>query len=309
VRPGVTPFAVWVALYAAGVYARPGRRAAVASVAGAGALVAVVGAGALAYPAAVAELVLLGLVTLIVALVATLVRSRRAQLDALRGRAAGLERERESAVARAAAEERLRIARDLHDLVAHGLSGIAVQSSAARLALDAGRFDQARDALAAVEATSRDALTEMRQLLGLLRSADAGDYGPAPGLHDLAGLVDRLRARGVSVTLSAQGLGELPDAASLGGYRIVQEALTNAVKHAPGSPVTVDVAAADGALVVTVENEAAAQPPPARPGGHGLVGMRERVAALGGELSAGPAADHPGWRVRATIPYRGRDPA
>ncbi len=308
--PGVPPFAGWLALYAAGVYARPGRRAAYTVMVGTGVLIAVVGIGAVAYRATVAEFVLLVFVTVTVALVAVVVRSRRLQMDALRERAAALERERESAVARAAVEERLRIARDLHDLVGHGLSGIAVQSSTARLALDAGRLDQAREALAAVEASSRDVMTEMRQLLGLLRGHDAGGYGPAPGLSDLPGLVERLRGQGVSVALSADGLGDLPETASLGGYRVVQEALTNAIKHAPGSRVRVDVNAADGVLVVVVEDDAqrAVPPPGEGTGGQGLVGMRERVAAFGGELSVGPAGDHPGWRVRATIPYGDRDP-
>jgi signal transduction histidine kinase len=308
VVPGVLPWAGWAALYAAGVYARPGRRAGYVVMLGAFGLLAVIGLGALAYPTAIPQLVLLALVTVIVALLATLVRSRRAQMDALRERAAALERERESAVARAAVEERLRIAREVHDLVGHGLSGIAVQSSTARLALDAGRLDQAREALAAVESSSRDAMTEMRYLLGLLRGDETGGYDPAPGVRDLAGLVDRLRARGVPVTLSTDGLAELPEAASLGAYRVVQEALTNVVKHAPGGRVTVDVTASDGVLIVVVEDYAEATVPPAAhgSGGMGLAGMRERVAALGGELSVGPAPDHPGWQVRATIPYRGR---
>jgi hypothetical protein len=126
VIPGVPPYAGWVALYAAGVYARGARRAGYSVIAGAAALVLVFGACALAYPKTVGELVLLIAVTVTAALLATLVRSRRAQLDALRDRAAALERERESAAARGAAEERLRIARDVHDLVGHALSGIAV---------------------------------------------------------------------------------------------------------------------------------------------------------------------------------------
>jgi signal transduction histidine kinase len=224
-------------------------------------------------------------------------------LGALRDRAAALERERESAAARGAAEERLRIARDVHDLVGHALSGIAVQSSTARLALDAGRFTAARTALSAVESASRAALTEMRQLLGGLRAGDAGEYRPAPGLGDLPSLVEGLRTQGVAVTLSVDELGEVPGAASLAAYRVVQEALTNAVKHSAGSRVTVSVAASGGALLATVEDYAQAPPQGERVGGHGLAGMRERVAGLGGEVSAGPADDHPGWRVRARIPY------
>jgi signal transduction histidine kinase len=306
VVPGVPPYAGWVALYAAGVYGRGARRAGYSVIAGAAALVLIFGACALAYPKTAGELVLLTAVTVTAGLLGMLVRSRRAQLDALRDRAAALERERESAAARAASEERLRIARDVHDLVGHALSGIAVQSSTARLALDAGQAEAARAALSAVESASRAALAEMRQLLGVLRAGDAGEYGPTPGLADLPGLVEGLRQRGAAVALSVGELGEVPGAVSLAAYRVVQEALTNAVKHAEGSRVTVQVAASGGAVLVTVEDYAQQAPPlGGRAGGHGLAGMRERVAGLGGEISAGPAGDHPGWRVRARIPYSG----
>jgi signal transduction histidine kinase len=288
------------------VYGRGARRAGYSVIAGAAALVLIFGACALAYPKTAGELVLLTAVTVTSALLATVVRSRRAQLDALRDRAAALERERESAAARAASEERLRIARDVHDLVGHGLSGIAVQSSTARLALDAGQAEAARAALSAVESASRAALAEMRQLLGVLRAGDGGEYGPSPGLADLPGLVEVLRQHGAAVALSAGELGEVPGAVSLAAYRVVQEALTNAVKHAEGSRVTVQVVASGGAVLVTVEDYAQQAPPlGGRAGGHGLAGMRERVAGLGGEISAGPAGDHPGWRVRARIPYGG----
>jgi signal transduction histidine kinase len=309
VVPGVPPYAAWVALYAAGVYGGQARRAGwYAVAAGAVALGLVFGLCALAYPKTAGELVLLIAVTVTAALLGMLVRSRRAELAALRDRAAALEQEGESAAARGAAEERLRIARDVHDLVGHGLSGIAVQSSTARLALDAGRFGAARTALSAVESASRAALAEMRQLLGVLRAEDAGEYGPVPGLWDLPGLVEGLRAQGVAVALSVGELGEVPGAVSLAAYRVVQEALTNVVKHGSGGRVAVQVAASDGALLATVEDYAH-QPAPlgARVGGHGLAGMRERVAGLGGEVSAGPAGDHPGWRVRARIPYGKED--
>jgi signal transduction histidine kinase len=305
VVPGVPPVAGWVALYAAGVYCSGGtRRAGYSVIAGAAALLLTFGAGALAYPKTAGELVLLIAVTVTVSLVATLVRSRRVQLDALRDRAAALEGERDSASARAAAEERLRIARDVHDLVGHALSGIAVQSSTARLALDAGRPGTARTALAAVESASRGALAEMRQLLGVLRAGDSGAYSPVPGVRELAGLIDGLRMQGTAVTLTLGELGEVPDVVSFAAYRVAQEAMTNAVKHAAGSRITVQVAASDGALLITVD-DFAQQPAPRgdRAGGHGLVGMRERVCGLGGEVTAGPAGDHPGWRVRARIPY------
>jgi len=306
VVPGVPPYAGWVALYAAGVYGGQARRAGYAVAAGAVALGLVFGVCALAYPKTAGELVALIAGTVTAGLLGMLVRSRRAQLGALRDRAAALGREREPAAARGAAEERLRIARDVHDLVGHALSGIAVQSSTARLAMDAGQLPAARTALSAVESASRSALAEMRQLLGVLRAGDAGEYGPSPGLGDLPRLIEGLRTHGVAVALSTGELGEMPGTVSLATYRVVQEALTNVVKHAAGSRVTVQVAASGGAVLVTVEDYAhRAAPPGDRVGGDGLAGMRERVAGLGGEISAGPAGDHPGWRVRARIPYGG----
>jgi signal transduction histidine kinase len=323
--PGVPPYAGWLALYAAGAHGRQTARAWYAAAAGAGALVAVFAACALLYPKTVGELPLLITVTAIAALTGMLVRSRRAQLTALRDRAEALERERVSAEARAAAEERLRIARDVHDLVGHGLSAIAIQSGTARLALDAGKIETTRTALAAVESASRTALGEMRQLLGVLRAGDAGGYGQLPGLSDLPGLVGGMSGQGVMVTLHAGEVDAVPGAVSLAAYRVVQEALTNVVKHAGGNRVTVEVGTSGGAVLVTVEDyagQAAPQsgaghpplpggggkPPGGPAGGAGLVGMRERVAGFGGELSAGPAGDHPGWRVRARIPYGGQDP-
>ena len=322
--PGVPPYAGWLALYAAGAHGRQAARAWYAAAAGTAALIAVFMAYALLFPKTVGELPLLIAVTAITALTGTLVRSRRAQLAALRDRAEALERERVSAEARAAAEERLRIARDVHDLVGHGLSAIAIQSSTARLALDAGRIETARTALAAVESASRAALGEMRQLLGVLRAGDAGEHGRLPGLGDLPGLADSMGRQGVMVTLHAGEVGAVPGAVSLAAYRVVQEALTNVVKHAGGSQVTVEVGASGGAVLVTVEDYAgpaapqagaghpplpggAGQPAGGWAGGAGLVGMRERVAGFGGEVSAGPAGDHPGWRVRARIPYGEQD--
>jgi signal transduction histidine kinase len=313
--PGVPPYVGWLALYAAGAYGRQAARAWYAAAAGAAALVAVFAACTLLYPKMAGELPLLIAVTAIAALTGTVVRSRRAQLTALRDRAEALERERVSAEARAAAEERLRIARDVHDLVGHGLSAIAVQSSTARLALDAGKIETARTALAAMESSSRAALGEMRQLLGVLRAGDAGEHDRLPGLGDLPGLADSMNRQGVMVTLRVDEVDAIPGAVALAAYRVVQEALTNVVKHADGSRVTVKVGTSGGAVLVTVEDyavQAAAQaeaghPPGGRAGGAGLVGMQERVAAFGGELSAGPASDHLGWRVQARIPYGEQD--
>jgi signal transduction histidine kinase len=201
-----------------------------------------------------------------------------------------------------------------------GLSSIAVQSSTARLALDAGRIETARTALSAVESSSRAALGKCGSCLACLRAGDTGGYGRAPGLGDLHDLVGSMSRQGVMVTLRAGEVGAVPGAVSLAAYRVVQEALTSVVKHGGGSRVTVEVGASGGAVLVTVEDYAgqaahqteaghpplpsgAGQPPGGRAGGAGLVGMRERVAGLGGEVSAGPAGDHPGWRVQARIPY------
>ena len=309
VVPGVPPYAAWFALYAAGVYTQPTRRARLALAAGAGGLVAIMLVGArITDRTSAGDLPVPLLVTAIVVLLSTTVRSRRDQLDALRDRASALEREAAAVATRAAVEERLRIAREVHDLVGHGLSGIAVQSSTARVALDAGQLGQARAALSAVESSSRSALQEMRQLLNVLRAGDAAATRlPMPGLSDLQGLVDGLRGQGVPVQLSVRGVDDLPEAVSVCVYRVVQEALTNAVKHAPGSPVAVDLVATDGDVLVAVENQAQHQAARLAGGGHGLRGMRERVAALGGEVTAGPTDDHPGWLLRARIPIGARD--
>jgi len=307
VVPGVPPYAAWLALYAAGVYTQPARRARFALAMGAGGLIAIMLVAAGTHGATAGDLPVPLLVTAIVVLLSITVRSRRAQLDALRDRATALEREAAAVASRAAVEERLRIAREVHDLVGHGLSGIAVQSSTARLALDAGQLGQARAALTAVESSSRSALQEMRQLLDVLRAGDGADYLPAPGARDLPRLVDGLRGQGVSAQLSMDAVDELPDAVSVCVYRVVQEALTNAVKHAPGSRVTVELTAADEEVLVAIENHAQQAAAPSVSGGHGLLGMRERVAALGGEVTAGSTAGHPGWLVRARIPFVGGD--
>jgi signal transduction histidine kinase len=209
-----------------------------------------------------------------------------------------LERERDSAAARAAVEERLRIARDLHDLVGHGLTGIAVQSSTARLAVEDGDLDQARAALQAVERSARDALAEVRQLLGVLRS----EQGPAPaqGLADLPALVAEAQGRGADVRLDLRA-GPVPAAVGLTAYRVVQEALTNAARHAPGAAVRVVVEDEAGGVRVRVE-DCGASTVPASPGtGHGLIGMRERVHAAGGTVEAGPRRAG-GWRVDVHLP-------
>jgi signal transduction histidine kinase len=213
--------------------------------------------------------------------------------------------ERQSA-ARAVAEERLRIAQELHDVVAHSMSVIAVQAGVGAHVLD-DRPEQARAALEAISATSRGTLAEMRRLLGVLRDGEGErDTAPAPGLGDLPSLVDDVRAAGVPVTLTVTGAPNGSHAAvELSAYRVVQEALTNVIKHA-GAPtrVAVDVRHEPGSLVIDVvdDGRGAAGVNGMEGSGHGLLGMRERVEVWGGELVAGPARGG-GYRVHVVLPY------
>ena len=244
-------------------------------------------------------------------------RARRENLE-LRVREAeeraDVERQR---AARLLAEERLRIAQELHDVVAHSMSVIAVQAGVGAHVLE-GRPDQARVALEAISATSRGTLAEMRRLLGVLRDSDGERaHAPAPGLSDLPRLVDDVRAAGVPVTLDVEGSSTCVNAGvELSAYRVVQEALTNVIKHA-GRPtrVAVSVRHLPGSLSVEVVDDgrgAAVAGPTgftgdggedaARDSGHGLIGMRERVELWGGELSVGPVTGG-GYRVAALLPY------
>jgi signal transduction histidine kinase len=210
------------------------------------------------------------------------------------------------------AAERLRIARDLHDLVGHGLSTVAIQSGAARLALDSGDVTAARRAVVSVERASRGALAEMRQLLGVLRQGDADD-APAPGLDGVEALADGARAAGHAVIVHRSGpLETVPAAAALCAYRVVQEAVTNSVRHAPGAAISVTLQVAAQDLTVEVVDGGAGRPADAGPadGGarYGLVGLRERVVAAAGTIDAGPRQDGAGWRVTVRLPLREEGP-
>ena len=241
-------------------------------------------------------------------------RNRRAATEArVREADKRAEAERQSA-ARVLAEERLRIAQELHDVVAHSMSVIAVQAGVGAHVLHE-RPEQARAALDAISATSRGTLTEMRRLLGVLRDSDgARSHAPAPGLSDLPRLVDDVRAAGVPATLHVEGTADGVHAGlELSAYRVVQEALTNVLKHA-GKPTRVDVTVRHlpGLLAVEVTDDGRglaarssngdAAGAPTEGSGHGLVGMRERVELWGGELSVGPAPGG-GYRVTALLPY------
>ena len=232
------------------------------------------------------------------------IRVRRAYTVQLEERAAQLEREREERATQAVAQERARIARELHDVVAHHVSVMVVQAAGARRVLEKDPA-LARDALEAVEQAGRTALGEMRRMLEVLRADEAG-IGPQPGLGDLDRLVGQVREAGLPVELAIEGRDRtLPAGMDLAAYRIVQEALTNTVKHAGRATARVTVRFENDALDIEVSDDGrgAAAPLLERTveGGHGLIGMSERVALYGGELETGPVFPG-GYRVHARLP-------
>ncbi|MER6200495.1 sensor histidine kinase [Streptomyces sp. NPDC001586] len=235
------------------------------------------------------------------------VRSRRAFVDAIRERAERAERTRDEEARRRVAEERLRIARDLHDVVAHHIALVNVQAGVAAHVMDK-RPDQAKEALAHVRDASRSALNELRATVGLLRQSGDPEAPtePAPGLGVLEELVDTFRHAGLPVKVIVQldrAAGALPAAVDLAAYRVIQEALTNVRKHAgPGARAEVSVVRVGPSVEVTVLDDGGAEPSAAEPGGgHGLLGMRERAGALGGSCFAGPRFGG-GYRVHAILP-------
>ncbi|MBN6033814.1 ATP-binding protein [Amycolatopsis sp. 195334CR] len=196
--------------------------------------------------------------------------------------------------------ERLRIARELHDVVAHSMSLIAVKAAVANHVAEQDP-GEARDALRIIEETSRGTLTELRRLLGVLRSPDGAELAPTPGIDDLGKLADHAREAGIEVTMRVDR-SELPESLRLSVHRIVQEALTNVVKHAAAKHCEVVVSVDERDLRIEVTDDG--RGPGAGSGGHGLIGMRERVMMYGGAFEAG-AAPGGGFRVSARLP---RDP-
>jgi signal transduction histidine kinase len=230
-------------------------------------------------------------------------RYRRGYYAALEDRAARLEAERHAQAKVAAAAERARIARELHDVVAHHVSVMVVQADGAGYALQTDP-DRAAAALQAIAGTGRQALAEMRRLLGVLRSADdqAAALAPVPGLGELRELLDQARAAGLEVGYTLSGVPrELPEGAELAAYRVVQESLTNTRKHA-GLAATAAVALRyepDGLVVEVTDNGLGGGAPDSS--GHGLAGMRERIAMYGGTVTAGPLPGG-GFGVTARLP-------
>ena len=225
----------------------------------------------------------------------------------LEERTAQLDQAREELARRAVIQERLRLARELHDVVAHAMSVIAVQSGVGAHVADT-QPQEAAKALAAIEATSRAALTELRRLLGVLRqnSEPQGDLAPVPGLADLDSLLAEVAKAGLAVRLRVEGAPtQLPAGVDLSAYRIVQEALTNVVKHAGPARAQVRIRYGDQDVTVAVTDNGRGVMALAGDGrvgtGHGLIGMRERVAAFGGDLEVGPCPGG-GFRVAARLP-------
>lgn len=228
------------------------------------------------------------------------VRTKRAYYRELEERAARLEREKEEGTRRAAAEEKARIARELHDVIAHSVSVMVVQAAAAGDVFET-QPERAREALSSIEESGRSALTELRRLLGIVRSDEHGSREPQPGLSALGELVEQIRATGLEVELELEGeLGELPTGVDLSAYRIVQEALTNTLKHAQATRARVRLDRRERELAIEVTDDGAG--PSGEPtNGHGLIGMQERVALLDGVLEAGPG-ENGGFAVRARFP-------
>ena len=223
------------------------------------------------------------------------------EADEAKERAARAEREREERARLAVSDERARIARELHDVVGHSVSVMTVQASAARRLLRPDQ-EKERGALLVVEQTGREALAEMRRMVGVLRRPEeAPALAPQPSLEYLDKLVEQTREAGLRVDLRVEGEAiQLPAGVDLTAYRLVQEGLTNALKHSRAQHAEVLVRYGDGHVELTVSDDGRGVGS-GDGGGHGLVGMRERVSVYGGELEAGPRAGG-GYRLRARLP-------
>ncbi|MEU9895136.1 sensor histidine kinase [Streptomyces phaeochromogenes] len=266
-------------------------------------------------------------VLLVAGVLAGLVRVGGRRLTASRDRFTQLQRAQEEAMRRAVEEERARIAAELHDVVTHNVSVMVIQAGAARKVMDTAP-ERSKEALLAVEAGGRAAMSELRHVMGLLAASDTGrpdspadGLEPQPGLGHLDALTERVRAAGTPVAIAVSLPPEpLPPGVDLAAYRVVQEALTNTIKHAPGADASVTIGHTDDCLEIEVTDTGAAHdaPPTGADGtgtgagtgaaavtgnGRGLIGLRERLTVYGGELTAGPTLAG-GYRIRARVPWQ-----
>ena len=302
VRPyptGASPTWLFVGVYTLAAYARPSARLLGAPIVFIGlAVIAVLGTS----PLSGAEIALNGALYGAAYFVGVTVRTRRLLTEQLEARAIALERERDEEAKRAVANERLRIAQELHDVVAHSMGVIAVQAGVGAHVIDTDPTE-AKKSLEAIAQTSRSTLTEIRRMLGVLRQDDGAQYTPAPGLGDLNRLVREVAGAGVDVEVQFEGdRNELPPGVDFTAYRIVQEALTNVLKHAGPARANVRIGYEPDALSLVVTDDGRGVNGRSEGGGHGLLGMRERVAVYGGSFDAGPQPGG-GFRVRARLPY------
>jgi signal transduction histidine kinase len=229
-------------------------------------------------------------------------RNRRLYSEQLEERANALEREREDETKRALTEERLRIAQELHDVVAHSMGVIAVQAGVGAHVIETDPAE-AKKSLDAISHTSRSTLAEIRRMLGVLRDDRSASYEPSPGLADLDRLVRNLASAGLETEVRNEGTQtELPPGVDFTAYRIVQEALTNVLKHAGRARAVIVIGYEESALRLEILDDGRGINGRAAPGGHGLIGMRERVGVYGGSFDAGPRAGG-GFRVAVRLPY------
>lgn len=225
--------------------------------------------------------------------------TRQAYTAAVEARAAELERANRIEAEQAAARERARIAREMHDILSHAVSIMIVQAEAGPVAVRAAP-ERAEAAFEAIAETGRDAMAQLRAMLGVLRTDGAAPRSPQPGIAALAELVDRVRAGGLRVSYERTGtVRELPAALEATVHRVVQEALTNVVRHAGAAAADVTLAYGPGTLTVTVTDDG--RGPGGAPGGHGLIGIRERAAAHGGTAESGPGPGGVGYSVRVSL--------
>jgi signal transduction histidine kinase len=295
---GLTPIAVMlVAFYAVGMYAS--RRASIAAVAGG--LAFVLATMAVTERENLGDFPFVALFMVGPWAAAFVVRARELRTEALELHAHALERDREEKARAAVAAERRRIARELHDVVAHGVSVMTVQAGAVRRLLRPEQ-EREREALEAVEAAGRDALAEMRRLLGVLRETDeTPSLAPQPTLARVEELLARFRDAGLAVQLEVEGVARpLAPGIDVSAYRIVQEGLTNVLKHAGASTATVVLRYEPDGLELEIANDGAGAPA-ANGAGKGLLGMRERVTLYGGQFNAGPR-EGGGYLLRARLP-------